>query len=145
MEPKKTLDVRDSFSARFVNCILRVQDYILGRRNIWRKKQYFTMIFKLRGNFFWQGSQNCLLCVHGISWEKQIVLKRLFCSFFRTFSVAFLDLRHTFWQVVRTAKNLSRVLFEEKIFGDIAQYLYISTWIFHKKRYFPQYFLEWLS
>ena len=142
---KKTSDVRDSFSARFVNCILRVQDYILGRRIFLRKKQYFTMNFKLRGNFFWQGSQNWLLCVHGISWEKRIVLKRLYCSFFRTFSVAFLDLRQTIWQVVRTAKNLSRVNFEEKVFGDIAQYSYISTWIFNKKLHFSLYFLKWLS
>ena len=74
------------------------------------------MSFKLRGNTFWQGSQNCLLCVQGISWEKRIVLKRLFCSFFRTFSVDFLDHRQTIWQVVRTVKNLSRVVLEEFFF-----------------------------
>ena len=145
MEPEKTSDVRDSFSTRFVNCILRSRITLLARRNIWRKEQYFTMKLKLRGNTFWQGSQNCLLCVQGISWEKRIVLKRLFCCYIRTFSVDFLDLRQTFWQVVRTVKNLSRVVFEETIFGDIAHYLYLSTWIFNKKLHFSHYFLEWLS
>ena len=117
----------------------------LGRRRNWGKKHYFTMSLKHRGSTFWQGSQNCLLWVQGISWEKRIVLKTLFCSFFRTFSVDFLVIRQKFWQVLRTVKSLSRVALEDFFFGGIAQYLYICTWIFNKKLYFSHYSLKWLS
>ena len=94
---------------------------------------------------FWQGNQNCLLRAQGICCGKRVVLKRFFCSIFRTFSVDFLDLRQIFWQVVRTVKNLSRVVFEEFFSGAIVQFLCTCTWIFSKKLYFSQKFTEWLS
>ena len=56
-------------------------------------------------------------------------MKRFFCSLVRTFSVDFLDLRQTFWQVVGTVKNLSRVVFEEFFFrghSSLFVYLYLN-------------------
>ena len=70
-------------------------------------------------------------------------MERFFCSLFRTFSVDFLDLRQTFWQVVGSVKNLSRVVSGEFFSGTIVQFLYTCTWIFSKKLYFSQSFLEW--
>ena len=72
-------------------------------------------------------------------------MERFSCSPFRTFSVDFLDLRQKFWQVVRTVKNLSRIVFEEFFSGAIVQFLNTCTWIFSKKLYFSQNFSEWLS
>ena len=105
------------------------------------RKKIFHSEFQTPSGKFWQGNQNCLLRVQGICWSKRVVLKRFFCSFFRTFSIGFLDLRQTFSQVVRTVKNLSRVVLEDFFFGDMAQYLYISTWLFNKKFFFFALFL----
>ena len=113
------------------NCMVRVQGYIFEKKGRLEKKIHKE--FQTPSGKIWQGNQNCLLRVQVICWGKRVVLKRFFCSFFRTFSVDFLDLRQTFWQVVRTNKNLSRVVLEEFFFGDMAQYLYISTWIFNKE------------
>ena len=145
MEPKKNIGRSRQFFSTVCKLHFRCQDYIFGKKKYLEKKNNISQWISNFEEKLWQGSQNCLLCVQIISWEKIIVLKRLFCSFFWTISVDLMDLRQTFWQVVRTAKNLSRVVFEEKIFGDIAQYLYISTWIFNKKLYFSHFFLKWLS
>ena len=145
MEPKKNIGRSRQFFSTVCKLHFTCPGLHFGKKDFFEKKTIFHNEFQTSRKLFWQGSQNWLLCVHGISWEKRIVLKRLYCSFFRTFSVAFLDLRQTIWQVVRTAKNLSRVNFEEKVFGDIAQYSYISTWIFNKKLHFSLYFLKWLS
>ena len=141
---KNTSNFQDNFSAR----VVKLHGTCPGlhfREEALFGKEIFHNEFQTPSGKFWQGNQNCLLRVQGICWGKRDVLKRFFCSFFRTFSVDVLDLRQTFWQVVRTVKNLSRVVLEEFFFGDMAQYVYISTWIFNKKLYFSHSFSEWLS
>ena len=142
---KKSSDIPYSFSAQLVKLHFTCPGLHFWEEEIFGEKTIFHIEFQTSRDTFWQGSKICLLCVQGISWEKRIVLKRLCCSFFQTFSVDFLDHRQTFWQVVRTIKSLSGVVFEEFFFGDIAQFLYISTWIFSKKLYFSRNFSEWLS
>ena len=114
-----------------------------SRRRVIREKIHNG--FQTPSRKFWQGNQNCLLRVQGICCGKRFVLKRFLCKFLRTLSVDFLVLRQTFGQVVRTVKILSRVVLEEFFFEDMAQYLYIYTWIINKKLYFSHYFLEWVS
>ena len=143
----KTADIRDSFSARSVKLHFTCPGlHFWEEENFGEKKTIIHNEFQTsRKNFLAGKSKLLSVCPKNLLRKKRIVLKRFFCSFFRTFSVDFLDLRQTFWQVVRTVENLSRVVLEEKIFGDIAHYLYISTRIFNKKLYFPHYFLAWLS
>ena len=105
----------------------------------------FTNKFEMCDEKFWQEGQNCLLRVQGIYWGNRVILKRFFCSHFWTFSVDFLDLWQTFWQVVRTVKNFIQSSFWGKNFrghSSIFVHFYLNI---QQKLSFLQYFLEWLS
>ena len=83
------------------------------------------MNFKLRGNFFWQGSQICLLCDHGISWEKRIVLKEFFCSQFRIFSVENSDLRQAISAGSQNCWIFIQRIFWRTLFGEIYSRIFV--------------------
>ena len=56
-------------------------------------------------------------------------MKRFFCSLFQTFSLDFLDLRQTFWQVVWTVKKIIQSSFWGiffRGFSSIFVYLYLN-------------------